>query len=140
MQESSELPVLLKEEIMSFGALLAIGTLNVVVKVAAETFLVVLYIFPSIGVLRLHAVIGLIVLLRLTLMVKVAILASRVVPSFWPSLMIRVLVIVNRPPVIIRNLLHRVVVVAIVSSQELASSPILARLFMLMDLLHLTLV
>ena len=140
MHESPQLPVLFKEEIVSLDALLAIGAFSVEVKVGAETLPVGLYLFPSIGMLSLHGVILLISLLHLTLMGIVDILASVVVPCFRSSLMMRVLVIVISPPVVIRNFLHRMIVVAVIVSQKLACCTELADWFMLLDLLHVTLV
>lgn len=137
MHEPSELPIFFKEEIMFFHALLSVGTLSLIMKVLAESLPVGLYIFPSMMVLRLHAVILLIVLLCLVLMVKVAILASGGVLSFWSSLMMTALIIVIRPSIIICDFLNRVIVVTVVAGKELASGTVFAGLFVLLDLLHL---
>lgn len=125
---------------MSFGALLAVGAFDIEVKVATETLLIGLYLFPSIGVLRLHGKILLIVPLHFILMVIVGIFTSGVVPCFWPSLMMRVLVSVISPPVVICHFLHRMIVVAVVIGQKLAGGAELACWFLLRDLPHVTLV
>ena len=121
---------------MSFVALFAVWALGVKVKVAAKSLLIGLYIVPSILLLSLDSVILLVVLLWLVLMVIVAILASIVVPSFRSPLMMRALIIVISPPVVICDFLNRMVVVAIVGGQELASGTEFAGLFLLLDLLH----
>lgn len=122
---------------MPFHAFLPIRALSIIMKVLAEPLSIDLYIFPSIGVLRLRAVVLLIVLLWLVLMAVIAIFSSVVVLPFWSSLMMAALIIVVSPSIVIRDFLNRMVVVAIVGGKELASGTVFALLFVLqLCLLH----